>query len=294
MTDFDSRKGNIVIGGMLVFVGLALTLDRAGLIEWSGQWSLWPLILGGIGLALFVQSPPGGPKRGLVFMTGGAWLFATDAGWVSLEDSWPVVVIVVGLIIALNGGRRRHWAAPDLPGIPGIPGAPGDPAQEARLRRRHHRSLTPLAVIGIWIAIFVALQVSGVRSSFTNSASSVTTSSSSGRVQLVSVMGRSEHISTATAFRGADVTNIMGRSDIDLRAATLAPGATASVQLFSMMGSVVLRVPPGWTVDSGAISAMGGVRDERFPVSSNDPPAPGPAPRLVLRGLVAMGRLSIR
>jgi hypothetical protein len=28
------------------------------------MWSLWPLILGGIGLAKFVQTPPESPKEG--------------------------------------------------------------------------------------------------------------------------------------------------------------------------------------------------------------------------------------
>ena len=79
-------------------------------------------------------------------------------------------------------------------------------------------------------------------------------------------MGRSEHTSTATAFRGAGVTNVMGRSELDLRSATIAPGAEASVEVFSVMGGVVVRVPPGWAVDTtGLPAAMGMVRDDRFP-----------------------------
>jgi hypothetical protein len=114
-------------------------------------------------------------------------------------------------------------------------------------------------------------------------------------MRVVSVMGRSDHVSRATAFRGADVTNVMGRTDLDLRDSTMAPGASASVQVFSMMGAVVMRVPPTWTVDTGAITAMGGVRDERLSRSADTPDAgAGPPPRLVLRGVVAMGRLTIR
>jgi hypothetical protein len=58
------------------------------------------------------------------------------------------------------------------------------------------------------------------------------------------------------------------------------------------MGGVVLRVPSNWTVDTGAITAVGAVRDERAPAIAAE--ATGdPAPRLVLRGLVVFGRLSI-
>src|SRR5215471_5150878 len=108
MNDIDSRPGNIVIGIMLVLVGLAIALARAGIVNWGDQWTLWPLILGGIGLARFVQSPPGAPRQGLLFLAAAAWILIANAGWVSFENSWPVLIIVFGLIIAFNGGVRRR------------------------------------------------------------------------------------------------------------------------------------------------------------------------------------------
>jgi hypothetical protein len=55
---------------------------------------------------------------------------------------------------------------------------------------------------------------------------------------------------------------------------------------------VAVRVPATWTVDAGAVSAMGGVRDDRAP-SAEAEATGGPAPRLVLRGFVIFGRLRI-
>ena len=287
--EHDTRKGNLVVGAMLVAVGAAIMADRAGLIHWTGQWSLWPLILGGIGLAMFIGSPAGGPRRGLLFLTAAVCLFLGESGWISLADSWPVIVIVFGLIIALNGGPRRRWRPP-------VPPVPPDPAHPWRAHHdRHPRTLGPLAVVGIWIAIFVALRVSGAP---VGTVSSLSETSSSNRVNVVSVMGRGEHTSRATAFEGANVTNVMGRSEIDLRDAKLAPGQTRRLQVFSAMGAVVVRVPPTWTVDTGAISALGAVADERSRPRADDPPATdtpdGPAPRLELRGVVIFGRLAIR
>lgn len=282
MSDFDTRKGNIVIGVMLVLLGVGLVLQRTGMVDWSAQWSLWPFILGGIGLARFVASRPGEPKQGLLFMTAAAWLFAGDAGWVTLAESWPILVIVIGLIIALNGGRR--WRPP-VPPVPPMPPLDREARRAAR-RERHQGVLTPLAVVGIWIAIVVALQVSGVRS--------FSDTSSSDRINVTSVMGRGEHVSNAAAFRGADVTNIMGRSDIDLRSATIEPGSSATLQVLSTMGAVVVRVPPTWTVDTGAIAALGAVRDERLRPSEPAETTGQPAPRLVIRGVVMFGRLAIR
>jgi hypothetical protein len=311
MNEMESRKGNLVIGTMLVVVGLWIALERAGVIHFSGMWSLWPLILGGWGLAKFVQTPPGEPKEGLVLMTAAAWLLVSEAGYIELSDSWPLLVIAVGLIIAFNGGRRRRWyggpdtsdpsaAAAGQAGQPGEAASPWD-RRYARRMHRHNRTLTPLAVLGIWIAIFVGFQMSGTSRFRTfgdrafGEPSNAVAESSADRLRVVSVMGRSDHVSRATAFKGADVTNIMGRSDVDLREATLAPGETATVQVFSMMGAVTLRVPPTWTVDTGAISAMGGVRDQRLSRPADTPEAgAGPPPHLVLRGVVTMGRLDIR
>jgi hypothetical protein len=286
-TDPPRGRGNVVIGVMLVLTGVAVMLDRSGVLTLRDDFTLWPIILGGIGLARFLQTRPGEPKQGLLFLTAAVWLALAEAGWVTLADSWPIVVIVLGVMVAFNGGTRRgRWRGSKPPRVPGEP-------RPHRGPRRPDYPLSPLAVLGIWIAIVVGVQVSGIRS--------FSAESTGDRLAVVSVMGRAEHTSRSTAFHGADVTNVMGRSEIDLRQATLAPGATATVNVLSAMGGVVLRVPSSWTVDTGAISALGRVGDER-PVASvgDDRSTPieaeasaTPAPRLVLRGLVMFGRLTI-
>ena len=108
--DVGARKGpgNLVIGAMLVTTGVVMILDRTGALTLRNHWTLWPIIFGGIGLARFLQSKPGEPKQGLLFMTAAAWLFLAEAGWVSIADSWPIFIIVFGVIVALNGRRRRR------------------------------------------------------------------------------------------------------------------------------------------------------------------------------------------
>jgi hypothetical protein len=281
VTDVAARKGpgNIVIGVMLVATGVVIMLDRAGVLALRNHFTVWPIIFGGIGLARFLQSLPGEPKQGLLFLTAAVWLFVAEAGWMSLVDSWPIAIIVLGVMVALNGGRRRRrWHGPRPPRLPGDPTHFGGP------HRRPDYPLSPLAVLGIWIAIVVGLQVSGFRSFSDQSVSE--------RIGVVSVMGRSEHVSRATAFQGANVTNVMGRSELDLSQAMLAPGSVADVYLFSTMGTVVLRVPPTWTVDTGAVTALGKVQDDRGTLPEAEAGAV-PAPRLVLRGLVLLGRVTI-
>ncbi len=291
MSDFDSRNGNVVIGIMLVAIGLWVALARSGVLPWDGQVTLWPLILCGIGLARFLQTPPGVPRQGLLFLAAGAWLLAGQARWFSLGETWPLMVIAFGLIIAFNKGRPPHEVATEAaPDVAANAAAQADPwSRRQRRRQRRHGMMSPLAVIGIWIAIFVGVQVSGV--GFMRSSDQT---DSSDRARLFSVMGRSEYTSRAPRFRAAEVTNVMGRSELDLRDAKIPPGGEATVQVFSAMGEVVVRVPPNWTVDTRAMPAMGAVRDHRFPApESAAGTSTEPAPRLVLRGLVLMGRLTI-
>jgi hypothetical protein len=108
-------------------------------------------------------------------------------------------------------------------------------------------------------------------------------------------MGRAEHTSRGGRFQNGEITNVMGRSELDLRDAIIPPGGQASVDVFSLMGGAVILVPRDWVVDSQALPLMGAVRDERFaPLATDGNASTGPPPRLVLRGFVVMGALVIR
>ena len=105
----------------------------------------------------------------------------------------------------------------------------------------------------------------------------------------MAVMSRHQQISAAPVFRGAEVTTIVGRAELDLRTTTVAPGEEAVIEVFTMMGESMIRVPEGWQVDLGATRVMGGVRDRR--TGARDVAG---APRIVIRGFVMWGALVIR
>lgn len=123
------------------------------------------------------------------------------------------------------------------------------------------------------------------------------TSTARDRGALFAVLSSSRHVSDALTFRGADVTALVGSCALDLRRAQLAPGQAAAVDIFAMMGSVTIRVPDGWTIDSRAIPVMGGIRDERSPHRVEDGTTSVDSlrlPRLVLRGFVMMGSILVK
>jgi hypothetical protein len=92
------------------------------------------------------------------------------------------------------------------------------------------------------------------------------------------------------------MTALMGSCVLDLRHAQMSPGTEAIVDVFAMMGSVVIRVPDGWTIDTHAVPVMGSVRDDRWPARKigADTSTAADSPRLVLRGLVMMGSIFVK
>ena len=129
-------------------------------------------------------------------------------------------------------------------------------------------------------------------------------------INVFALMGQDNRTGTARPFRGADVTTVMGHSRLDLRESMLQPGEEAVIDVFGMMGQVLLVVPEGWEVDVQTTPVMGGVRDQRWqravpsatgadapaaPTGGSPPRRPSAnAPRLVFRGFIMMGGLVIR
>ena len=112
---------------------------------------------------------------------------------------------------------------------------------------------------------------------------------STEEMSVVAVLGSHQQISNAAAFRGGEMTAILGRADLDLRQTTIAPGTEAVIELFTLMGGSTIRVPEGWSVDVRATPVMGGVRDRR-----EGPHDIAGAPRLIIRGFIMWGGLDIK
>jgi hypothetical protein len=107
----------------------------------------------------------------------------------------------------------------------------------------------------------------------------------SNDVSLVAVLDGVELESHAEAFAGGSMLAWYGGIDVDLREATLAPGARLAVH--ALFGGVAIRTPPGWRIESTAKALFGGVDVE---TSAQDDPE---APVLTIEGLVVFGGIAI-
>jgi predicted membrane protein len=104
----------------------------------------------------------------------------------------------------------------------------------------------------------------------------------------LAIMGGVARRSSSQAFLGADLTAVMGGCEIDLRQASIAPGTEAVIDVFAFWGGIDIKVPQDWTVITRALPLMGGVEDRtRAPQGT-------PAKRLVIRGIVVMGGVTVK
>jgi hypothetical protein len=107
----------------------------------------------------------------------------------------------------------------------------------------------------------------------------------SDEVALVAIFDGVALKSRSQAFRGGSALSWYGGIALDLREATLAPGARLSVH--SLFGGIAVRVPTGWRVESNANVLGGGVA-----VDAPEPDAPD-APTLVIDGFALCGGIAI-
>jgi len=213
---------------------------------------------------------------------------------------WPLGIVLFGVSLVIQAVQRANGRAPS------------------------RRVVAPGPVIGFLILGFVVTNALQRDTSAKRVESEETAT-------LFAVMGSDQRISYAKNFRGGEMTAVMGGSELDLRQATIPPGEVAVINVFGLMGGLLVRVPNGWIVDVQTVPLVGGVSDQRG--GANDPsrrrrrradnieaertppqpeaapetptpetPTPessaslqgGVAPRLVVRGFIMMGGLVIK
>jgi predicted membrane protein len=113
-------------------------------------------------------------------------------------------------------------------------------------------------------------------------------SDASDFVRSFAVMGGITRRNESQAFRGGELTAVMGGVQLDLDDAKPADGR-AVIDVFAVWGGIEIRVPEDWRVEVEATPLMGGVE-------SNSRLAPGvePVGTLVVRGFVMMGGVEVK
>lgn len=107
-------------------------------------------------------------------------------------------------------------------------------------------------------------------------------------VRSFALMGGVTRRNRSEAFRGGDLSAMMGGVELDLREAQLADGR-AVVEVFVMWGGIEIVVPPDWRVESEVTPIMAGFED-----NTRLMPGGEVAGTLVVRGFGVMGGIEVK
>ncbi len=114
----------------------------------------------------------------------------------------------------------------------------------------------------------------------------VTAGDEQAGVSALAILSGVNRASYSRAFRGGDLTAILGGCEIDLRHAAI--DGEAALDVFVLCGGIEIRVPDDWTVILNVTPLMGGVEDKTRPSPGAD------ANVLRMRGLVIMGAVEVK
>ena len=112
--------------------------------------------------------------------------------------------------------------------------------------------------------------------------------SSEDFVDSTSIFGGAKKNIISKTFKGGDLVNIFGGTDLDLTQADFT--GTAVIELTTIFGGTKLIVPSNWSIKSDAVIIFGGLEDKRkMPAVSENPDK-----TLVLKGTVIFGGVDIK
>jgi len=245
----------IVAGVFLVLLGALFILDNLRIVDAGSLWDYWPLLLIVPGVTrLLVPSRPGQKVWGAILVAVGGLLLLRnlDIFWIPFHKVWPFLLVIFGgYLIFQTMTRRADVAAPSASG----PGA-----------RAFDGARTGLSATAGFAARATVSQLNEF-----------------------ALCGGGHRFVQSADFRGGSITVVAGGFDIDLREAAIV-GDNVSIDLFVMMGGVVLRIPESWKVVVNVTPLLGGSDLKARTIAPPD----GAVRTLVVNGFILMGGLEVR
>ncbi|MCB9198588.1 MAG: hypothetical protein H6600_09015 [Flavobacteriales bacterium] len=114
--------------------------------------------------------------------------------------------------------------------------------------------------------------------------------SSEDRLEVTTVMGGVKKQVVTKSFKGGEITNVFGGTEVNLSQADF--DGQVTLEITNVFGGTKLIVPAHWKIQSELTSVMGGIEDKR-PIVSNTDTADSESKVLILQGTVFMGGIDI-
>lgn len=219
---------------------------------------------------------------GLVLLTFGVLLTLDQLDLMEsghILQWWPVILIAVGVVKLLGLGTTRHVVWGTMFTVFGVLFL-GDTLDRWNFE---FWNFWPLVMIFIGASLLMKGLRRGAPGAPAPGEPVVDTGAEFRSFALMS--GVTRRI-TSSAFRGAELSAVMGGVEIDFRNASL-QGGVAVIEVFVWWGGIDIKVPEGWGVANEGLAVMGAIED-------STKSTPDGRNTLVVRGLVVMGGVDIK
>lgn len=238
----------IIIGLMVVGFGAALLLDNLDIMEARDLIRFWPFGLVAIGLVKLIQDTERSSKiAGGLLAAVGALIAADRFLFLDLDVwRWWPLAVVAFGVMILMRAFKANTGNRQGPGYPTQ--GPDGTTMGGLSAGKSGSSDQTVSEFAMW---------SGVQRRI-----------------------------SSPAFRGGEMTAIMGGIELDLRQAG-AENGEAVLDVFVMWGGIEITVPPDWAVSNQITPIMGGAEDK----STGTQQARN---RLIVKGVVIMGGVDIK
>lgn len=251
------RHGHIWTGVLLLLIG-GVALAKNYVADFPRWVFTWQMLLITLGLFIGFRHRFHGAAWFVLLLIGGTFL-ANDY---ILDDKqritlWPIILIAIGLffIFRSRSGPSRHcFQKKNSDGKQGSDvNEQGDPFVEVKTSMH-------------------------------------TTTSDDDFIDSTSIFGGAKKIVLAKNFKGGDIVNIFGGTELNLTQADI--DGTAVLELTTIFGGTKLIIPSHWSVKtSEVVTIFGGIEDKR-----QMPPATTELPEktLLLKGTIVFGGIDIK
>ena len=253
---WQNPRRHLFSGLVFVTIGVVFLLGNMGVLDADRILRFWPVILIAAGVFKILESGNDyADSSGIFWVVIGGLFLLGNLGIlrVAFRDLWPVVLIGIGALLLWRSALGRR--------------PPREPSQD-------------------WTARGFTENTSTSTTPGTEQGEPAPAASSNSIVSAMAILGSVERRNNSPDFRGGSATAVMGRCEIDLRAAAITTPNQPVLEVFAMWGGIEVRVPPDWTVVSQVDPILGGYDDSTQPPKEE-------SKRFIIRGSVIMGGIEV-
>lgn len=241
----DPKNGKAIAGGILLIVGLALLFRQLNFFFFPGWLFSWPMFL--ILPGLYIGAKSNFQKQGwfILVLLGVAFLLQEAIGHDSGKIIWPAVFIAFGMWMILRRNNKH------------------DQTKWNKFEQGFKKQPVDFAMPPADPVVDYTVKSDTEPVTINEPAQNSTRHPyNDDYLDAVAVFGGVDRIIMSKSFKGGEIVNIFGGSEVDFTKADIQ--GQVVVEITQVFGGTKLIVPPHWHVISDISSIFAGVDDKRM------------------------------